>query len=47
MLYKILKRAIERQNYITKEDMAEKLSVLYANSQLTTEEYQELIQLLG
>ena len=46
MLYSILKRAIERKNYVSIEDMAEKLSILYANDQLTTEQYNELMQLL-
>lgn len=47
MLYKTLKRAIERNNYESKEDMAQKLSILYANNQLTTEEFEELIKLLS
>lgn len=47
MLYRVLKRAIERKNYITKEDMAEKINILYANSQLNTEQYEELINLLN
>ncbi|CEQ26493.1 Uncharacterised protein [[Clostridium] sordellii] len=45
-LYKILNRAIERKNYKSKEDMKEKLSILYANSQLTTDEYNYLMKLL-
>ena len=46
MLYRTLKRAIERGNYNSKEDMAEKVSIIYANGQLTDEQYAELIQLL-
>ena len=46
MLFKTLKRAIERKNYDTKEAMEEKLSVLYAADQLTTEQYQELMKML-
>lgn len=47
MLYRVLKRAIERKNYDSKEDMAEKLGVLYANNQLDSSQYEELIQLLN
>ena len=46
MLFKVLKRAIERKNYTSKEDMMEKVSILYANNQLTNEQYEELIELL-
>ena len=47
MLYRVLKRAIERFNYDSKEDMAEKLNILFANNQLNTEQYEELIALLN
>ena len=47
MLYRVLKRAIERKNYDSKEDMAEKLGVLYASSQLDTMQYEELMNLLN
>lgn len=47
MLYNVLKRAIERGNYKSKDDIAEKISVLYANNQLDTEQYEELINLLN
>lgn len=47
MLYRTLKRCIERGNYVSKEDMAEKVSIIYANGQLTDEQYQELIAMLG
>ena len=46
MLFKVLKRSIENENYISKEDMSEKLSILFANNQLTIEQYQELMNLL-
>ena len=46
ILYKVLKRAIERGNYNSKEEMAEKLSVLYTADQLTKEEYLELMEML-
>lgn len=46
MLFKCLKRMIERGNYESKEAMAEKLSVLYAADQLTKEEYLELMAML-
>ncbi len=47
MLYKTLKRCIERENYTSKEDMAEKISIIYANGQLTDEQYNELMTMLG
>ena len=46
MLYKTLKRAIERGNYSSKEEMGEKISIIYANGQLTEEQYIELIWLM-
>ena len=47
MLYKTLKRCIERGNYVSKEDMGEKISIIYANGQLTDEQYEELMAMLG
>lgn len=47
MLYRVLKRAIERKNYNTKEDIVEKINILYANNQLSTNQYEELVQLLN
>lgn len=47
MLYKTLKRCIERGNYTSKEDMAEKISIIYANGQLTDQQYEELMAMLG
>lgn len=46
MLYKVLKRAIERGNYESKEIMAEKISILFANDQLTQAQYEELMRML-
>lgn len=47
MLFKVLKRCIERQNYVSKEDIAQKISILFANDQLTQEQYEELMNMLG
>ena len=46
MLFKCLKRMIEKGNYESKEAMAEKISILFANNQLTTEQYAELMAML-
>ena len=46
-MYKILRRMIERKNYKTPEDVKEKMSILFLNNQLTKDEYEELILLLG
>ena len=46
MLYKCLKRRIEKGNYESKEALAEQISLIYANMQLTDEQYQELMQML-
>ena len=42
MIFKCLKRMIERGNYESKEAMAEKITIIYANDQLTHEQYEEL-----
>ena len=42
MLYKCLKRMIEKGNYDSKEEMLEKVSILYANNQLSKEQYEDL-----
>ena len=47
MLFKCLKRRIEKGNYESKEKLAEQLSLIYANEQLTDEQYQELMQMLA
>jgi hypothetical protein len=46
MLYKTLKRCIERENYISKEDITNKIGILFVNNQLTEEQYNELINML-
>ena len=46
MLYKCLKRMIEKGNYESKEGMLEKVSILYANNQLTKEQYEDLVNML-
>ena len=46
MLFKCLKRMIERGNFESKEAMAEKISILFANDQLTQSQYEELMQML-
>ena len=47
MLFKCLKRMIERGNFESKEAMAEKISILFANDQLTQNEYDELMNMLA
>ena len=47
MLFKCLKRRIEKGNYESKEQLAEQISLIYANEQLTDEQYQELMQMLA
>ena len=46
MLFKCLKRRIEKGNYENKEELAEQISLIYANEQLTDEQYSELMALL-
>ena len=46
MLIQALKRAILRGNYTSKEEMAEKLSLLYSASKITDEQYIDLTFLL-
>ena len=46
MLFKCLKRMIEKSNYESKEAMAEKISILFANDQLTQSQYEELMGML-
>ena len=47
MLFKCLKRMMERGNYESKEAMAEKISIIFANDQLTQNEYDELMNMLA
>ena len=46
MLFETLKRAILRGNYVNKEEMAEKLSLLYSAGKITDEQYIDLTFLL-
>ena len=46
MLFKCLKRRIEKGNYENKEALAEQISLIYGNEQLTAEQYQELMAML-
>ena len=46
MLYKCLKRRIEKGNYESKEAIAEQISLIYANEQLTADQYAELMDML-
>ena len=46
MLYKCLKRMIDKGNYESKEEMLEKVSILYANNQLSKEQYEDLVNML-
>ena len=46
MLFDTLKRAILRGNYVNKEEMAEKLSLLYSADKIKDEEYIDLVFLL-
>ena len=47
MLFKVLKRAIERGNYDTKEALMEKISLLYTSGQISDEEFFELLEMLS
>ena len=46
MLYETLVRAITRKNYTSKEEMAEKLALLYSANKITDEQYIDLVFLL-
>ena len=46
MLYKCLVRMIQKGNYESKEAMAEKISILGANDQLTQSQYEERMAML-
>ena len=46
MLYETLLRAIKRGNYISKEDIKGKLSLLYSADKITSEQYIDLMSLL-
>ena len=46
MLFETLKRAIIRGNYVSKEDMGDKLSLLYSADKIKDEEFMALMELL-
>lgn len=46
MLYNCLKRRIEKGNYESKKAIAEQISLIYANEQLTADQYAELMDML-
>ena len=46
MLFKCLKRMIEKGNYESKEKKKKKISILFANDQLTQSQYEELMGML-
>ena len=46
MLFDTLKRTIKKKNYISKEEMANKLSLLYSAGKITDEQYIDLVFLL-
>ena len=46
ILFNTLKRVIQRKNYTSKEEMAEKLSLLYSAGKITDEQYIDLTFLL-
>ena len=46
MLYKCLKRMIEKGNYESKEAMLDKIAILLANDQLTQAQDEELVDML-
>ena len=46
MLFKCLKKKKEKGNYESKEALAEQRSLIYANEQLTDEQYSELMAML-
>ena len=47
MLFKCLKRKIEKGNYKSKEAIAEQIALIYANEQLTADQYNELMEMLA
>ena len=46
MLFDTLKRAIIRKNYISIEEMANKLSLLYSAGKIDVEQFMALMELL-
>ena len=46
MLYDTLKRVIQRKNYNNIDEIAEKVSLLYAAEKITAEQYMELMEMI-
>ena len=46
-MYILLKKRIERKTYKSKEDMQEMLDTFYYFGRITTEQYEELAQMLN
>ena len=46
MLYNFIKKKKKKGNYESKEAMADKIAVLFANDQLTQVQYEELVDML-
>ena len=46
MLYDTLKRAISRGNYTTKEEISEKVSLLYSAEKINAEQYMILMEMI-
>lgn len=46
MLYKVLKRMIEKGNYDSKEELMEKMDLLLLNNQITIDQFNELVAML-
>ena len=46
MLYETLVRAITRGNYTSKEEIAEKIDLLYSAGKITDEQYIDLVFIL-
>ena len=47
LTYRLCKAKIDKRQYESKEKMQEMLDVFYAGERLTTDEYQELTNLLA
>ena len=45
-IYTLLKKRINRKTYKSKEDIQEMVDVFYYFNKLTTEQYEELVELL-
>lgn len=47
LTYRACKSMIERQSYISKEDMQEKLDLFLIGNRITQDEYKELTEILA